>query len=142
MSFRGFLKRCLMEFFIITTCVTAAIAILGQRIDPTARFGYEAFYSPLLFGFMSMIPSLVTYTSKELSLRKTLLRKLLHFTLLEVILIAFGHQAGILSGVSDTLSFALTVLAVYLAVNYASWHLASKEAGKINEKLKSLQRRS
>lgn len=141
MSFRNFLKRCLMEFFIITTCVTAATAVLGQRLDPTAKFGYEGFYSPLVFGFISLLPSLVTYSRKELSFRKTLLRMALHFILLEIILIAFGRQAGILSGVSDTLSFALTVLIVYLAVTWVSWYLDSKEADKINAKLKSLQRR-
>jgi len=31
MSLKAFLKRCLMEYFIITTCVTAAIGILAGR---------------------------------------------------------------------------------------------------------------
>jgi hypothetical protein len=34
-----------MEYFIITTFVTAAIAVMGLSLDPSARFGYEAFFS-------------------------------------------------------------------------------------------------
>lgn len=32
MSFKAFLKSCLMEYFIITTCVTAVIAVLGLSL--------------------------------------------------------------------------------------------------------------
>ena len=141
MSFKAFLKRCLMEYFIITTCVTAATAILGLSLDPTAKFGYEGYFSPLLFGLMSLVPSIATYSRKELSLRQTLLRKLIYFVLLETMLISFGHWARILHGLYDTLYFALTVLIVYLAVDLISWHLDSKEASKINKTLRSLQGR-
>ena len=141
MSFKAFLKRCLMEYFIITTCVTAATAILGLSLDPTAKFGYKGYFSPLLFGLMSLVPSIATYSRKELSLRQTLLRKLIHFALLETMLISFGHWARILHSLYDTLYFALTVLIVYLAVDLISWHLDSKEASKINKTLRSLQGR-
>lgn len=140
MSLKAFLKRSLMEYFIITTCVTAATAILGLSLDPTAKFGYEGYFSPLLFGLMSLVPSIATYSRKELSLRQTLIRKLIHFALLEAMLIAFGHWAGILHGF-DTVYFALTVLIVYLTVDLISWHLDSKEASKINKTLRALQGR-
>ena len=140
MSFKAFLKRCLMEYFIITTCVTTATAILGLSLDPTAKFGYEGYFSPLLFGLMSLVPSIATYSRKELSLRQTLIRKLIHFALLETMLISFGHWARILHGFG-TVYFALTVLIVYLAVDLISWHLDSKEASKINKTLRSLQGR-
>ncbi len=141
MSLKAFLKRCLMEYFIITTCVTAAIAILGMRLDPEAKFGYEAYYSPLLFGLVSLVPSFATYSRKELTFRQALVRKLLHFALLETMLIAFGHWGGILHGAWDTASFALAVLIVDLAVNLISWHLDSREASEINQTLKALQGR-
>ncbi len=139
MSFRAFLKRCLLEYFIITTCVTAAMATLGLTLDPTARFGYEAFFSPLIFGLVSLIPSLVTYSPKELPLRETLIRKALHFTVLEATLIAFGFWTKLLHGLADASGFALSILIVDLAVNLIGWWLGSKEAGEINELLKSFQ---
>lgn len=142
MSFKVFFKKCILEYFIITTCVTAAMAILGLTLDPTARFGYEAFFSPLIFGFISIAPSFVTYSRKELSLRQALLRKVLHVTVLEGMLIGFGFWAGILHDPSSALSFALTVFIVYLTVNLIIWKLDQKDASDINQRLKSLQGRS
>ncbi len=141
MSFKAFLKKCMMQYFIITTCVTAATAILGLLIDRTAKFGYEGYFSPLIFGFLGTAPSLVMYSRKELSFRQMLLRKILHFVLLESTLILFGVWNGLLPGFSDALSFALTVFVVYLAVNLISWRLDQKEADDINKSLKMIQGR-
>lgn len=59
--------------------------------------------------------------------------------MLELMLLTFGHWAGILLDIGDTVSFALTVFIVYLAVNLISWYLDSKEASKINKTIKALQ---
>lgn len=141
MSLKAFLKRCLMEYFVITTCVTAAIAVLGLRLDPAAKFGYEAYFSPLLWGLVSLAPSIATYSRKELTFRQTLIRKLFHLALLEATLTAFGHWAGIVHGFGDTVCFALAVFIVYLAVNGISWYLDNREAVEINKTLKALQGR-
>jgi hypothetical protein len=141
MSFKAFLKRCLMEYFIITTCVTAAIAVLGQSLDPTARFGYEGYLSPLIFGFISLVPSFVTYSRRELSFRQALVRKVFHVIVLEAMLIAFGFRTRILHNPAEASFFGLTVFVVYIAVNLISWQLDKKEAGELNRTLKSLQGR-
>lgn len=141
MSFRAFLKNCMMEYFIITTCVTAAIAVLGISFDPTAKFGYEGFFSPLIFGLISLLPSFVTYSRRELSLRQVLLRKGFHVIVLEVMLIVFGFWSGLLHNPVEASLFGLTVFVVYIAVNLISWLLDKKEASDINKTLKSLQSR-
>ncbi len=141
MSFRIFLKRCLLEYFIITTCVTAATAILGLTLNPAAKFGYESFFSPLIFGFISLVPSFVTYSHKELSFRQTLLRKALHVAVLEAMLTGFGFWVGILNAPADASLFAVAVFLVYIAVNLISWMLDRKDANEINKTLKSLQGR-
>lgn len=139
MSFKAFLKRCLMDFFIITTCVTVAMAVLGMSFAPTARIGYDAFLSPIIFGFVSLLPSFVTYSRKELSLKQALIRKVLHFAALETTLIAFGFLSGLITLIAEALNFSVTVFIVYLAVNLISWWLDKKEAGEINKMLKAMQ---
>lgn len=104
--------------------------------------GYEGYFSPLIFGLVSFLPSIVLYPHRELPLRRTLIRKALHFILLEGMLITFGHWAGVLQGFDDTASFALTVLIVYLLVNFLSWQMDSKQAAEINKTLKVLQGRN
>lgn len=142
MSFKTFLKRSLLEFFVITTCITAATAILGLTLDPTAKFGYESFFSPFIFGFLSLAPSIVTYSHKELSLKQALMRKLLHFIVLEIVLIGFGFWAKILTSPASAFLFAFAVLIVYITVNLFTWKLDWKDATEINETLRNLQGRS
>ncbi len=141
-NFKTFLKRCLLEYFIITTCITVATGVLGLALDPTAKFGYESYFSPLLFGLISLIPSFLTYSQKELSFRQAILRKVLHVIVLEVVLIVVGFQVEILQVPTDALFFALAVCIVFIAVNFISWKLDQKNADEINKKLKSLQGRS
>lgn len=141
MSIKAFLKRCLIQYFIITTCVTVAIAVLGMSLDPESRFGYEAFFSPLIFAFISLLPSIVLYSRKELPFRRMLVRKVLQIILLEAMLIAFGLWTGILHSIADTFFFALAVLVVYLAVSFIEWHMDRQEADEINKTLKSMQGR-
>lgn len=129
-----------MEYFIITTCITAATAILGMGIDPSAKFGYESYFSPLIFGFISVLPSIVTYSKKELSIKQTIIRKILHFICLLFLLCMFGYFTGLLNGSVEIVSFALAVLIIYVVVNVVNWHLNKKEAVQINNMLKKYQK--
>ena len=142
MSFKAFLTRCLMRFFIVTTLITAATGVLGLMMDPGARIGYEGFFSPLLFGFLSLALSVVTYSRRELPLRETLLRKVLYVLLLEATLIAFGFWSRILKSFQEAALFALTVLIIYALVNLIGWMTGQREAGEINRILKSMQDRA
>ena len=141
MSLRGFLRQCAMQFFIITTCVTLATAIMGPVFMPGRLFGFNAFYSPLLAGFLGTLPSLVLYSRKELDLKRTILRKALHLLVLEAILTGFAWLNGNITDAPKALLFILMVLAVYLAVQLIRFGLEGREAKRINAGLKALQDR-
>lgn len=130
-----------MEYFIITTCITAAIGVLGMSLDPSAKFGYESYFSPLIFGLISLVPSLVTYSRREISFRQMVIRKILYLFLLEVLLVFFGFWTKILTSIIDSVFFGITVIIVYILVNLISWQIDRKEAEKINSVLKSFQGR-
>jgi len=139
MSIQDFLKKCLMDYFIVTTCITAATGVLGLILDPDAVFGYEAFFSPLIFGFLGLLPSLVTYSARELTLRQALFRRVLQFLLLETLLISFGFFTGLLRTSFQAISFAFTVLTVYLLSGITGWILDRREADRLNLILKEFQ---
>ena len=130
-----------MEYFIIVTCITAATGILGLMVDPGARLGYEAFFSPLIFGLVSLVPSLLTYHRRELSFRQAVVRKALHLLSLEACLTGYAAWSGLLPTPADAFQFAVTVLFVYLLVNAAIYVLSLKEANEINKGLRTLQGR-
>lgn len=83
MSMKEILYRSLMIYFILVTCITAGIAILGTAFDPDARFGYSAFVSPFVFAALGVIPNLLMYSSKELSDKQVILRKMIQLAVIE-----------------------------------------------------------
>ncbi len=83
MSIKEILYRSLMIYFILVTCITAGIAILGTAFDPDARFGYSAFVSPFIFAALGVIPNLLMYSSKELSDKQIILRKIIQLAVIE-----------------------------------------------------------
>ncbi len=141
MSLRTFLKQCMMEFFIITVCVNVATAIIGPVLMPGATLKFDAFYSPLIGGFLGVLPSFLLYSKKELNLKQTMLRKALHLVVLEALLTGVAFLYGNLTSLSDALLFMLMVFLVYVTVTFISWVLENRDAKRINAGLKALQKR-
>jgi hypothetical protein len=135
-----FVRKNLMNFFIIVTCVSVLIGVLGLVFEPDRRFGYEAYFSPIIFGIIGILPSLVTYSKKELTIKKMLLRNILQLIVIEIMILSFGYLMGIMK--RDMLpSLAFSILIVFLIVHLVSWFIDSKKAVKLNEELKVFQGR-
>lgn len=106
---------------------------------PDARFGYEAFFSPLPFGALTAIPSLVGYSKKELSIRRALHRKIWHVLLLETIFMSVLWTNGLLTDIPMTVSLGLTILVIDVTVNLVLWMNDKKTADRLTLALKKMQ---
>ncbi len=141
MNIRSFLKQCMMQFFVITSCVTFATAVIGPYLMPNLQMGYHMFYSPPLIGLICTLPSFILYSKKELDLKHTIIRRMVHLLAIEILLCIPNWLSGNLKTVPALLVFIVTVLAVYLIVNLVGWFFESRDAKAINEGLKRLQNR-
>ncbi len=139
MNLIGFFKKMLRDYFIIVTGINLAMAFLGMSIDSERSFSYDVFFSPLIMGAIASLPSIVLYSSKELSLKQTLFRSALHLLLLEVTITGFGYLVGLFADPSMVLPNILTVLLVYIFTMIFSLILDRKTAKEINKGLKRLQ---
>jgi len=139
MGFIDFVKKNLMNYFIIVTGITIAIAILGLNYDPEATLGYEAYFSPIIIGVVAVLPSFVLYSNKELTFKQMLFRRIMHFVVLELTLLGFGYLSGLFDSIDVALPFALSVFIVYLVTNVIKWVIDSKTAVEINKGLKRIQ---
>lgn len=140
MDFKTFLyKKTLMGFFVATTCIGAGMAMLGLIFEPDIRFGYQGLLLPLLFGALTMLPSLVTYSKQELTFRGALVRKLLEFILIEAIVLLMVYRSGSLTGGPLTLSLTATVFVIFITVNLVLWVSDRKTAKTFNQALWKLQ---
>ncbi|MCM1212455.1 MAG: hypothetical protein NC318_12725 [Blautia sp.] len=122
MSMKEILYRSLMIYFILVTCITAGMTILGSILDPDARFGYSAFVSPFIFAALGVIPNLLMYSSRELSDKQIILRKIVQFIVIEAEVVA----TCILSPIIHTekaevmIGVMISVLVIFILVNFIS----------------------
>ena len=142
MSFKQFLVRKLSLFFMLTTLITVAVYILGSRFDADARFGYDAFLSPLFYAGCCVLPSLVTWSKRELKPHQLILREVLQFLLTEAVMLVLAFRSPVIdtSRSSVVLGIAASVLVIYLLVFLFSWLVNSAQAKRVNEELQEFQR--
>lgn len=140
MDFKTFLiKKVMMSFFVTITCITVTMALMGIIFEPDTRFGYEAFLSPLIFGTLASLLLLVKYSKRELSLKQAVIRNIIHFVLLEVVILSVLTFEGLLTSMSMTISLGVSIFIIDLTVNLVLWINDKRTAKEFNDALKRLQ---
>ena len=134
-----FVKKVMVSFYISVTYIILAMAVIGLIFEPDTNFGYEAFFSPLIFGAIAAFPKMITYSKEELSVRQTLIRNIIHFLLLEILILLSLYFGNILTSISMTVSLAVTILIIYISVSLIMWINDKKTASEFNKALKILQ---
>lgn len=120
MSFKEILHKSLIAYFVLVTCITAGIMILGVLFDPDAKFGYTAFASPFIFAALGVLPNLVMYSSKELSNKQIILRKIIQLVFIEAEVLCVciispnipTERAEVITGL------IISVLVIFLLANF------------------------
>jgi hypothetical protein len=134
-----FVKKIMMSFFVSVTCISAAMALIGMMYESDTRFGYEAFLSPLIFGAVASLPLLVKYSRNELTVKETVIRNVIHFILIEVLVLSVLYFGGMLTTVPVTVAIGFSILLIDLTVNLVLWVNDKKIAKEFNEALKIMQ---
>ena len=134
-----FIKEIMMSFFVSVACICAAMALVGMIFKTDTLFGYEAFLSPLIFGAIASLPLLVKYSKRELSLKQTVIRNVIHFILLEATILVVLYIIGELRSVSVATSLAVSIFMIYITVNLVLWINDKRIAREFNNALKILQ---
>lgn len=140
MSFKEYLKEMAASYFMIVTLIDLAMLLMGISMEKDVRFGYEAFLLPLLYGFLGVLPSLVLYSRKELSILQLMLRKILQLCLLELVLLSFLYING-LRDVKILLAVACSIIIICGVVSILFWLLDLKKSSQLTRKLKDFQGR-
>ncbi|MDE6088428.1 MAG: hypothetical protein K2G25_08595 [Oscillospiraceae bacterium] len=142
MSLKEILYRSFMIYFILVTCITAGIMILGLAFDPDARFGYDAFASPFIFAALGVIPNLLMYSSKELSDKQIILRKIIQFAVIEaevtgVCIISPGIPTERAEVIIEVM---ISVFVIFLFANFISIMNNYFSAKKLTKELMQFQK--
>ena len=143
MEFKKFLVNKLILFFMLSTLITATVALMGSAFDGEARLSYGDFLSPLRYAALCLLPTLVTWSRRELSPKAMLLRKALMLVLLEavVLFLAFSSSSIDTDRPEVVLALAGSVLVIFVLVHLFLWLKDAAEAKKMNWDLEQFQKR-
>lgn len=143
MELKKFLVNKLILFFLLSTLITAAIALMGSAFDGEARLSYGDMLAPLEYAALCLLPTLMTWSRKELSPKQMLLRKLLMLVLIEgvILFLAFTSPKIDTDRLSVVLALAGSVLVIFVLVHGFLWLKDSAEAKKMNRDLEQFQKR-
>ncbi|MCM1506641.1 MAG: hypothetical protein NC177_05840 [Ruminococcus flavefaciens] len=142
MSIKEILYRSLMIYFILVTCITAGIMILGMLFDPDAKFGYSAFISPFIFAGLGVIPNLFMYSSEELSDRQIIIRKIIQLVVIEVEVVGVCIISPIIHTENPEviIGVAISVLVIFIIANFISIMNSYFSAKQLTKELMQFQK--
>lgn len=140
MKGKGLLIEFMLVFFIVTACITILSGVLGAVFLPDTRFGYEAFLSPPLFGFLSALSGLVTKSEKELSVKKMLFREFLQLLFIETMVFGINYAFGTTFEWKLSVTLAIGIAFIFVFVYVMLWLNDRRSAMIFNEKLVEFQK--
>lgn len=131
------IKRMIRNYFYIFGCIMFLITILRQIFKPESSYDLKTIYIIMLFSLLSSIPGAVLLgTNKKISEMEMRIRAVIHFTLLELILVVLAWILGYVTDMVSGIVMASEVAIVYGMVRVLLWKSDKKSADLINEKLK------
>lgn len=139
MTKKEIVSDMIISFCVVTACVTILEGVMGMLFFPDQQLGYEAFFSPPLFGFFSAIFGLVTYSKKELSIKQMVFREIIHLLLIEFLVFGLNIAVGNLYDIRTCIALASSIAIVYVVVCIILWINDQRSATQFNQRLKQFQ---
>ncbi len=142
MEFKKFLIEKLTLFFMLSTMITAAVYLIGSAYDRDALFGYDALLSPMRYAALCILPTFVTWSRRELSMRELLFRKALMLVLVEGVILYMAFTSPVIDTgrMQVVMTLMGSVLVIFLLVNLFLWLRDLAEAGRMNQDLENFRR--
>lgn len=132
------------SYFISVTLINAAVFVTGMMFRPDEKFGYEAFLSPLIYGALTVIPTMIMYSGKELPIRQLILRKAIQLVMdiLIVVAVIFAGNPVNRETVTAAAGVSVSIVIVFAAVHLIEWMLARRTAKQLTEQIAAFQKRN
>lgn len=137
---REYFMKLVVEFFTITGGVCILEGIIGCLFLPEARIGYDAYLSPPLFGICSILCGIILNTGKELGMWQAVIQKIVHLTLIELVVFGLNYSQGVIFETKLTMALILGIALVYVLVSTVGYLNDRSYAIKFNEELKEFQK--
>ena len=139
MKLIDYIKRLVRDYFTIFAMIVITITLLRQVFVPNELLRLTDIFNYMICALAGDLPSLIFYSPKELSEQEMRLRIVIHFVILEAVILTLANVMGWATGLIDTAFLAAQVAFIYIIVRVLIWTDDRKAANRINERLKALK---
>lgn len=139
MKHKSKLAEALISFCVCTACITILEGVMGVLFFPEVKLDYGAFFSPPLFGALSVLLGAVTWSKREQSVMEVLIRRAIHLLLIEGMVFGINYAAGVVFPTTIVLALASGIAIVFVLVYLIIWINDRRSAEEFNRKLKEYQ---
>lgn len=138
---KEFIMKIIRTYFTLVTLITVAIFLIGAQLAPDASLSYTAFAIPLIYAACGVLPSVVMYSRKELTVKQFLVRKVIQLGLIEILLftVIFDNVNELKERTDMVFLVTISVFIIYTLVHILDWFQKSLSAKKMTEELMCLQ---
>lgn len=113
---KEFMKRLSKSFFVSHVMIAIIAGTVGTFLEPDTKFGYGAFYIPLLYAILCVIPEIAMYSKAELTMRQVVVRKVVQLVLIEGIVLFLFYISGSYNSMKEMIAIMLSVVIIYVTV--------------------------
>ncbi len=141
MELRELLRRIVNSYFVIYGCSMLGTLVFCLIFEPDSVFNVQYLEWMLLFSALGDLPALVFYSGKELTEKQWRIREVIHFVILETVLLTAANCLGMYHTFLQGIVFAGIILLVYVLVRAVCFAGDFQTAKNINDQLKEIRKR-
>lgn len=141
MTFKEFIISRFQLYFFLVTMILLAQITLGNSIEPDRALYYKDFVGTFVMAGLCIIPTFLSYSKKEPTLKRVLIKQIVQLLVIEGIMIALAI-IGLENTPEKVLSIVLICVAVaviYALAVFLMWYRQHIESKKLNELLEKFQ---
>lgn len=131
-------RNLIRDYFVIF----GLLVIGAVFLTPQGTISRDYILLVMAFAALGDLPSMIFWSQSEQSEKSRRWRSIIHFLMIEAVVLVFGGLTGIASDFGEYVLFALNILVIYLLVRFITWRGDVATANRINEKLKDLKHKN
>ena len=129
-------------YFILVTLITILLMVVGMLFDSDRTLSYEAYFSPLFYAFIGVIPVFFFQSDKELSMKGFIIRSIIQILIIEaaILVIVFNAPNIPSDRIEVVISIAVGILVVYILSLVVEYIFELTQAKEMNAYLEEYQK--
>ncbi len=139
MTLTDYIKKLIRDYLAIFAIIVIGVTILRHFFSPEKYFELKDIFIYMICALVGDLPSLIFYSPKELSEKEMRIRGIIHFVVLEAVMLSFTNIMGLVAGVLETGIFAVQLAVFYLIIRFLSFGEDRRSAHRINKKLREIK---